>query len=465
MTTAVNKLNVYLSSTDRKVGEISLPVGGVDELTFTYDAEWAENGFAISPHLPMEGSIPQLNTKNFLRNLLPEGSGLDALLDNTTLSRGNTFGLVAQIGQETSGALTFLMDGAARKETSFSQITDKKLTEKLSLATRGLEDITYWDGTTRLSVAGVQDKLNLLDTGDAIGFGEGNLCSNKIYKFQTGKLPHIAINEMFTMQLAKCIGIDIPDIEIKDFGGVRAFVIDRFDRSYERESETVRRRHVIDGCQATNLPPTYKYERNHGDGADVQVIRDGVSLPKLFNIKTTNQLEYHRKLIEWLTFNIITRNHDAHGKNISFFVRKEGVELAPFYDLVNVEAVQREIERLQKQANSDSGRDSSTPQFFAMSIGEYEHGELGVFESPFSAYNFADLADEVGISLERFEMLMEQTITKTEKCLNIAKEEAIKFALSDEEVQHIDLCIQVTNEGIQELRSEVNHITDYKDCF
>ena len=29
-------------------------------------------------------------------------------------------------------------------------------------------------------------------------------------------------------------------------------------------------------------------------------------------------------------------NYDAHAKNISFFVNKKGLELAPFYDLVNI---------------------------------------------------------------------------------------------------------------------------------
>ena len=58
------------------------------------------------------------------------------------------------------------------------------------------ESITYWDGRTRLSVAGVQDKLNLLEIDGKLGFGEGELCSNKIFKFETGKAPFIAVNEL-----------------------------------------------------------------------------------------------------------------------------------------------------------------------------------------------------------------------------------------------------------------------------
>ena len=40
-----------------------------------------------------------------------------------------------------------------------------------------------------------------------------------------------------------------------------------------------------------------------------------------------------------MLFNLVTLNYDAHGKNISFFVLPKGLELAPFYDLVNIEAI------------------------------------------------------------------------------------------------------------------------------
>lgn len=55
----------------------------------------------------------------------------------------------------------------------------------------------------------------------------------------------------------------------------------------------VQRLHIIDGCQALDLPATLKYVRNLG-------------------------------------------NSDAHGKNISFFVSSGGLDPAPLYDLVCV---------------------------------------------------------------------------------------------------------------------------------
>ena len=42
-------------------------------------------------------------------------------------------------------------------------------------------------------------------------------------------------------------------------------------------------------------------------------------------------------MLDWVLFNILVFNYDAHGKNISFFVGANGISLAPFYDLVNLQ--------------------------------------------------------------------------------------------------------------------------------
>lgn len=165
------------------------------------------------------------------------------------------------------------------------------------------------------------------------------------------------------------------------------------------EKNKVFRRHVIDGCQATNLPPSYKYERQFGDQGDGKFIRDGVSLPRLFAVATSNNEAYQRILVQWLTFNILVRNYDAHGKNLSFFVGLNGMELTPFYDLVNIEAILMELER----GNSNANRASRT---YAMSIGEHEMGSEGNFEDPITAYMLADLARSIGMSAARIQLIM-----------------------------------------------------------
>jgi len=253
------------------------------------------------------------------------------------------------------------------------------------------------------------------------------------------------------MLLAKESGLNVPHVELRTYGDTRVFVIDRFDRRVAQDQNYVLRRHVIDGCQATNLPPSYKYERQHGDEGDGIYIRDGVSFPTLFNIKTTNVQAYQAELIRWMTFNILVRNYDAHGKNISFFVGKNGLELTPFYDLVNIEAI---IEQ------ADIGRDKGSPltsisRHYAMSVGEYNSQSAGNFTNEITAYMLADFADEFAISLPRMQLLMSQTVESVLKAIDAAKVAAVKNKLSATELAHIDLCIKVINKAANELNAQI----------
>jgi len=462
--TNVNSLHVFIGH-HKKIATISIPVGSEMEISLTYESSWVKEGFAISPHLPLDGSFDHRAVRNYLQNLLPEGKGLEEITSNTTISKNNTFGLIKVIGEETSGALSFRGENKTVKETNFREVTKKELDDKLTRFKAVGESITYWDGRTRLSVAGVQDKLNLLELNGKLGFGEGELCSNKIFKFETGKAPFIAVNELFTMLLASEADLEVPHVEIRTYGGVRAFVIDRFDRRIISGENRMLRRHVIDGCQATNLPPSYKYERQYGDEGDGIYLRDGVSFPKLFSIETNNSEAYQAQLVRWMTFNILVRNYDAHGKNISFFSGKKGLELTPFYDLVNIEAIMREIQN--RQADDTSGREHSISQpvastTYAMSIGDNSSGVQGNFNNPITGYMLADFSDEFGISLPRMQLLMSQMVKSVLNAVNTSKNKALEQGLSDVEVNHIDLCITIINESAEELYEEIKKITSYQ---
>ena len=60
-----------------------------EQLSWTYNDDWLNSGFALSPHLPLTERIPNVNVQRFLRNLFPEGQGLDELLQRFNLSKSN----------------------------------------------------------------------------------------------------------------------------------------------------------------------------------------------------------------------------------------------------------------------------------------------------------------------------------------------------------------------------------------
>lgn len=408
MTGNNNELNVY-SGADI-IARLTLHN---DQMLLQYVQDWQQSGFAISPHLPLTGEISTTNVQRYLRNLFPEGEVLDVLMTSLRLSKGNTFGIIRALGTDTSGSFLFLSsDQPPPSKASFRNITATELEKRLE--SRDEYSLIIWDGKPRLSMAGVQNKINVVINSEGqMGFGEGKLSSTHILKFEKQKLSHLVINEYVTMQLARECGIQVANVALKRFGIYPALLIERFDRKLISPNE-VMRRHVIDGCQALNLPPEYKYERNFGSGRDVAHIREGASLVKLFDFtnQCMNPAETKSKMLDWILFNLLINNYDAHGKNISFFVGKNGMSLTPFYDLVNI--------KMYPKFNNE----------LAMAIGDD-------FDSDnIKAYQLANFADSCQLSRP---YLVRQLRNMASRMLSVlANENIFEVAINDEEKQYLE---------------------------
>jgi len=343
-----DSLNVYFK--DTLVGKLSLEQQS-QNFTFNYTDEWKRDGFAISPHIGFESSASSGTIKKFLDNLLPEGKGLEVFTLFFHITKNNTLALTREIGNETSGALCFFENEIQQVQTSIRPINKKELTNRIKI-----EDpiqLIIWDGRPRLSVAGVQDKLPIIYHEGSYSFGEGKLASTHILKFETDRQRHLVINEYICMKLAKLVELDVAEVELQRFDTKPALLVKRFDRVRVDESE-IQRLHMIDGCQALDLAPTHKYERNYGSGRDVKHIRDGVSFKKLFEFSNhcKNPIKTKLSMLRWAFFNLLISNSDAHGKNISFFADPSGYYLTPYYDLVSI-AMYSEFEQELSMAYGD----------------------------------------------------------------------------------------------------------------
>ena len=274
-----------------------------DELDWKYAVSWQHKGFPLSPALPLKSDIASVNVTRFLRNLLPEGGGLDELLQRFNLSRSNTFGLSLALGTDLPGALIILpVESMEKQPTSFRKLSASELVARLD--DRDEQGLIFWDDKPRLSVAGVQDKINLVKMPNSdMGFGEGDLCSTHILKFEKKQHIHLALNECVTLTLARQCGLKVAHAALMRFGKHTALLVERFDRKFINNT-LVKRRHMIDACQALNLPPEYKYEQNLGNGRDVAGIREGVSYFNLFELAKTCTIPAQTKLalIDWANF-------------------------------------------------------------------------------------------------------------------------------------------------------------------
>jgi len=323
-------LEVHLGK--QPIGQVVID-GKEENYRFEYIDEWKKVGYATSPHLPLEGNIPSGAIKRFLENLLPEGKGLEDLSAFTHISKQNIFGLIQAMGFETSGALHFSRENEEATPL-FRPISDEELTQRIDeIESRS---IIIWDKKQRLSLAGVQEKLPVLLKGGEIGLADGGLSSTHILKFQSRRNEHIVVNEYFCMLLAKESGLTVADVTLRRYRDHPVLMVERFDRTVSDGG--IERLHIIDGCQMLDLPSYYKYERNFGSGRDVREIREGASFAKLFEATNSCEIPAIAKLriLDWALFNLIIGNADAHGKNLSFFMEKKGISVAPYYDLLSI---------------------------------------------------------------------------------------------------------------------------------
>lgn len=313
-----------------------------ERFSFVYDPGWntAPTSYSISPHIPMLGEPAATGTvRRFLENLLPEGRALDVVSTTHQVSKNNIYGLIRELGRETSGALAFLPDGLTPEGQTDRRREIKREELRERIEQRSQVPFAAWDGRVRLAIAGHQDKLAVyLDPNeDRMYLVEGALASTHILKPEPpeSRLPMLVANEHYSMRLGGRLGLAVPFVSILRLPDP-VLLIERFDRM--REAERIRRLHIIDACQALNFPVSYKYERNFGSGRDVRHIRDGVSFERLFSISeyTVRKAVTRLTLLRWSLFQYLIGNSDAHAKNVSFFCRPDGLALAPFYDLVSV---------------------------------------------------------------------------------------------------------------------------------
>jgi len=309
-----------------------------DSFAFHYDETWVDSdgAYSISPHILMRGNGASSSTvRRFLENLLPEGRALDIAATTFQVARNNLYGLLRQLGQETAGALSFLVATPQAQPTTRREITRAELKQRIG--ERAETPFAVWDGRVRMSIAGYQDKLSVYKDGERMYLVEGELASTHILKPEpeSDRLPMLVANEHYCMSLARRIGLAAAPVSILRVPEP-VLLVERFDRA--REAQRVRRLHIIDGCQALNFPVAYKYERNFGSGRDVRNIRDGMSFQRLFSVAdyTVQKAVTRLGLLSWALFQYLIGNSDAHGKNVSFFCRPAGLALAPYYDLVSV---------------------------------------------------------------------------------------------------------------------------------
>lgn len=303
------------------------------QFCFSYNPGWLQRSrIPLSLSLPLRPE-PYLHDEShpFFANLLPEEKMRALIARNLGVSVNNDYGLLERIGGDCAGAVSLSPEGNehATAAGEYQPLSLDELDELIrSLPQRPL--LAGQQGI-RLSLAGAQKKLPVYHDGAHYYLGQWSAVSNRIIKPPMDELPGTVENEAYCMALARAVGLDVPRSYIHQHQDVRVFVIERFDRV--QENTGIRRLHQEDFCQALNIPPEFKYEAEGGP-----------SLAGCFTLLRNHSSRSGRdilSLIDWVIFNYLIGNSDAHAKNISLLLLADGPRLAPFYDMLSTRVYAR----------------------------------------------------------------------------------------------------------------------------
>lgn len=323
------------------------PMGSLDVVagrwSFDYVSEWT--AFALSPNFPLatrqyRDTGEQRQVEWFFENLLPEGRLRELIASRDRIDPRDTWALLIRHGQDTAGALSLVPDELPQSKLQklLVPLSCDALQAKIEESRkRNVPLMASWD-EIRMSLAGAQEKLGLhIDPAGALFLPEGTAASTHIVKPENASadFPFCPANEFFCMRLAAELKVFVPAVDLLHLPEP-LYVIERFDRERVTDEmataeNNVRRLHQIDLCQALGVSPTRKYESEGGLG-----------LHHLFDVLQGAFVDRPavaiNAVVQWVAFNYLVGNLDAHAKNIAFLMRGQKAEVAPFYDLLCVEA-------------------------------------------------------------------------------------------------------------------------------
>ena len=310
--------------------------------------------FAYAPNAatPLSQSLPLRSepfddraTRPFFAGLLPEGGKRKQIAKTLQVSTQNDYALLDSLGGECAGAVTLLEPGqlpqAPGAPGEVRWLNPAQLLQILN--EMPLRPMRAGDDGLRLSLAGAQDKLPVVldEDGSRIGLPLNGSPSTHILKPPIAGVDGSVFNEGFCMALAGAFKLDVARTQIQAIAdGVQQrhyLLVERYDRQVVATTLAAsrialppegaapgQRLHQEDFCQALGIVSEHKYQNEGGPGL--------AQAFALLRSATRPSALHTLKLLDYVVFNALIGNHDAHGKNFSLLYTPVGAVLAPLYD-------------------------------------------------------------------------------------------------------------------------------------
>lgn len=300
-------------------------------LSFRYASQWLQSANArpLSHHLPLQAeAFDDKAARPFFAGLLPEGDKRRLIAQTLHVSRQNDFALLDGIGGECAGAVSLLEPGQqpdlVASEQAVHWLDEAELIDILDELPR--RPMLAGQEGLRLSLAGAQDKLPVVFAEGRVGLPLQNTPSSHILKPAISALEGSVFNEGFCLALAARMNLPAATAAIHRVADRVYLLVKRYDRVRGPDG-TLQRLHQEDFCQALGIAPEYKYQNEGGP--------DLAQCFALIRSATRPSAPHILRLLDYVIFNALIGNHDAHAKNFSLVYTEPGVVLAPLYDALS----------------------------------------------------------------------------------------------------------------------------------
>lgn len=264
-------------------------------------------------------------TRAFVEGLLPEGMRRLKLARELDIGPRDGYALIAEIGRDCAGAVTFLPKGEAPRSADVSSVawlSDEELEELVTPPPRRLFD-PGTEQRMRSTLGGVRHKLSLVreERDGRWGWPEAGVPSTHVVKPETGEYPEFVPNEMFCTAVVRQVGLPVARTAVETIAGQPCLVSKRFDR--HGECLGAKRLHQENFCQALGITPD-------SDDADGPGFSESCGL-----LKAVAEEGDATRLFAAAFCNYVLGNGDAHGKNFALLFHDQGACLAPLYDIAS----------------------------------------------------------------------------------------------------------------------------------
>jgi serine/threonine-protein kinase HipA len=344
---------LFVFMNGEKVGLLSRLSSG--KLEFRYEAGWlrSRSGRPLSLSMPMAEQIYSGDiVENYFDNLLPDSQPIRNRIQKRFGARSDRgFDLLWHIGRDCVGAIQLFPEDIP---VDVHKIESEPLSDADIAATlQGYRTMPLGMGQGkefRISLAGAQEKTAFLRCNNEWHRPLGTTPTSHIFKLPIGRIEHSNLdlsdsveNEWLCHAVLKAYGLPVAHTEMMSFAGVKALVVERFDRRWAEDRTWLIRLPQEDMCQALGISPALKYESDGGPGI-AQIME--------FLLGSSNGLADRKTFMTQVFLFWVMGAIDGHAKNFSISLRPGGAfQLTPAYDVISVYPLVRKGQYEQKKVS------------------------------------------------------------------------------------------------------------------